>query len=304
VLQSKQSEAFLAVIETGSFEGAAEKLFITASAVTLRIQSLEKALGHILIIRERPCRPTQTGQKLLEHLQQTRLIQDSFLQDIQGKTKDAHFYKVRIGSNADSLSTWLLPALQHCLIEQNIVVELKIEDQTQTHQLLETGLVNACISTEQHPMKGCIAQPLGFMRYKLVATPAFQARWFAQGLNRDSLSQAPAVIFNEQDHLHSALLLQNFGLNAQSYPQHYIPSSTAFLEMIKLGMGYGLLPLIQMQDQLKQGKLLELAVDHPVDVMLYWHHWKRQAAPVEKISTAILKHAADFLIPQSTDKSN
>ena len=42
MLQSKQSEAFLAVAETGSFELAAERLSITASAVTLRVQSLEK----------------------------------------------------------------------------------------------------------------------------------------------------------------------------------------------------------------------------------------------------------------------
>ena len=65
MLQSKQSEAFLAVAETGSFELAAERLSITASAVTLRVQSLEKNLGHLLIVRERPCRATQAGLSLL-----------------------------------------------------------------------------------------------------------------------------------------------------------------------------------------------------------------------------------------------
>ena len=42
MLQSKHSEAFLAVAETGSFEQAAIRLNITASAVTLRLQTLEK----------------------------------------------------------------------------------------------------------------------------------------------------------------------------------------------------------------------------------------------------------------------
>lgn len=295
MLQNKQSEAFLAVIETGSFELAAEKLYLTASAVTLRIQSLEKALGHILIIRERPCRTTPAGQKLLEHLQHTRLIQESFLQDLQGQSQQSSFYKVRIGSNADSLATWLLPAVQQCLIEQQIMLEVKVEDQSQTHQLLETGLVNACISTESQPMKGCVAQALGCMRYKLVATPIFQARYFPRGIDRSSLMQAPAVIFNHQDHLHADLLLKHFGLNNTVYPQHFIPSSTAFLQMISLGLGYGLVPLIQMQDQLKQGQLLELAVDHPVDVMLYWHHWKRQSAPLEKLSQALLVQSQRYL---------
>lgn len=58
MLHSKQSAAFLAVAELGSFDLAAEQLCISASAVTLRVQSLEKSLGHILIIRERPCRVT------------------------------------------------------------------------------------------------------------------------------------------------------------------------------------------------------------------------------------------------------
>ncbi len=37
MLNSKQCEAFLAVAETGSFELAAERLYVTASAITLRV---------------------------------------------------------------------------------------------------------------------------------------------------------------------------------------------------------------------------------------------------------------------------
>ena len=48
MLQSKHSEAFLAVAETGSFEQAAIRLNITASAVTLRLQTLEKNLDKCL----------------------------------------------------------------------------------------------------------------------------------------------------------------------------------------------------------------------------------------------------------------
>ncbi len=58
MLSNKSCEAFLAVAESGSFEYAAQQLYITASAVTLRVQSLEKDLGKILLLRERPCRVT------------------------------------------------------------------------------------------------------------------------------------------------------------------------------------------------------------------------------------------------------
>lgn len=47
MLNAKQCDAFYAVAKTGSFDLAAEQLNITASAVTLRVQSLEKKIGTI-----------------------------------------------------------------------------------------------------------------------------------------------------------------------------------------------------------------------------------------------------------------
>lgn len=291
MLQSKHSEAFLAVIETGSFEAAAQILNITAAAVSLRIQALEKHLGHALIIRERPCRATQTGQLLLQHLQHSRLLQQGFLQDLNHQTHSHDFYKVRIASNADSLATWLLSSIQDCLLAEKIVIELQIADQTQTHHLLETGLVNACISTSAKAMQGCQAQLLGQMRYLLVASPTFIEQYFKQGLNRNSLLCAPAVIFNQDDLMHSELLLQHYGLYLKQYPHHFIPSSNAFLDCIVAGLGYGLVPLIQMQHHLDQGHLIELAPQYAVDVPLYWHHWNKQSAPLSKLTAHILQYA-------------
>lgn len=295
MLQSKQSEAFLAVIETGSFEAAAQILNITAAAVSLRVQALEKYLGHALLIRERPCRATQTGQMLLQHLQHSRLLQQGFLQDLNNQTHSQDFYKVRIASNADSLATWLLSSIRDCLLAERIVIELQVADQTQTHQLLETGLVNACISTSSKAMVGCQAQLLGQMRYLLVASPGFITQYFQQGLNRHSLMRAPAVIFNQDDLMHRELLLQHFGLHPKQYPYHFIPSSNAFLDCVVAGLGYGLVPLIQMRQLLAQGQLLELAPELAVDVPLYWHHWNKQSAPLIKLTAQLIPNAAHAL---------
>lgn len=50
-------------------------------------------------------------------------------------------------------------------------------------------------------MKGYQAQLIGAMRYRMVATPAFFQRWFGQGIHRESLRKAPAIIYNDQDHM-------------------------------------------------------------------------------------------------------
>ena len=91
-LNAKQCDAFLAVTETGGFDLAAHRLCITASAVTLRIQTLERTLGHLLLIRERPCRVTQAGQALLHYLQHRRLLEQQLRQDLDRKSAASELY--------------------------------------------------------------------------------------------------------------------------------------------------------------------------------------------------------------------
>ncbi|MFH7803869.1 LysR family transcriptional regulator ArgP [Acinetobacter sp. BSP-53] len=291
MLSSKSCEAFLAVAESGSFDEAAQRLCITASAVTLRVQALEKDLGQILLLRERPCRVTQAGQKLLEHLQHQRLREQNLLQQFMGQSSQHEFHQFSIATNADSLSTWLLKVLQSTLIKHKIALKLSLDDQTQTHQLLETGLVNACISTESTAMKGCEVHYLGQMTYCMVATPSFVERWFKNGIHRDALKHAPAIIFNGKDLMHHQVILNLFGLNQQSYPHYFIPSSTAFVEAVHLGLGFGLVPECQIGDDLQTGKLVEIMPNAKTEMKLYWHHWKQQSVLLQQLTIDLLEKA-------------
>src|ERR1700729_1220149 len=64
-LSSRELAAFVAAVETGSVQGAAEALDLTQSATTKRIQALERRLGVALLRRgRRGVRPTQEGRAL------------------------------------------------------------------------------------------------------------------------------------------------------------------------------------------------------------------------------------------------
>src|ERR1700749_1137211 len=64
-LPSRELAAFLAAVETGSVQGAAEALDLTQSATTKRIQALERRLGASLLPRARPgARPPEGGMAL------------------------------------------------------------------------------------------------------------------------------------------------------------------------------------------------------------------------------------------------
>lgn len=294
-LDSKQCEAFLAVVEVGSFEQAASQLHLTPSAVSLRVRGLETHLGEALVVRTRPCRATRVGRQLMQHLQRTRLMEKDLLSGIAGVEGGDAFFSVAMAVNADSLATWLLPALAGALQREHIALELVVDDQEHTYALLEAGLVNACVSAQAHAMRGCVAEPLGTMRYRMVASPAFVAQWFKRGITRAALARAPAVVFNRKDQLHASVLLRIFGLPATAYPCHHVPASEPFVAAIRLGLGYGMVPELQTGDAMDRGELVDVLPEAATDVALYWHAWAQQSPRLDRLTRSMKAAALQVL---------
>ncbi len=120
-------QALDAVIRERGFERAAQKLCITQSAVSQRIKQLENMFGQPLLVRTVPPRPTEQGQKLLALLRQVELLEEEWLGDEQtGSTP----LLLSLAVNADSLATWLLPALAPVLADSPIRLNLQVEDET------------------------------------------------------------------------------------------------------------------------------------------------------------------------------
>ncbi|MBV6368360.1 LysR family transcriptional regulator, partial [Pseudomonas aeruginosa] len=66
--------ALAAVVEQGGFERAAQALGLSQSAVSQRIKLLEARVGQPVLARETPPHPTDLGRRLLNHVQQVRLL--------------------------------------------------------------------------------------------------------------------------------------------------------------------------------------------------------------------------------------
>jgi LysR family transcriptional regulator (chromosome initiation inhibitor) len=134
------------------------------------------------------------------------------------------------------------------------------------------------------------------MRYRMVAAPSFAARWFPGGITREAARRAPVMVFDRNDRLQTAFLLQHFGLPEGAYPFHYVPSSDPYVQAIRLGLGYGLLPLEQCADMLASGVLVDLTPHLHVDVALYWHAWRIQPPRLERMGAALVKGARAVLL--------
>lgn len=284
-LDSRQTTAFLAVAEHGSFEIAAQQLHLTSSALSQRIKALELELNSVLFVRSRPCRLSNAGQRLLSHLKRLQILENEVYSDLLGEAAGTN--NLALAVNADSLDTWFLPAVAEFCQQHAITLDLCVDDQEHTQTLLAQGQVLACISTLAQSLPGCEAEFLGVMRYQAACSKAFYQRWFAQGVNFASLRLAPLVNYNRKDQLQRRFLHEHFGLQHSQWICHHIPASTPFNQALSLGLGWGMMPEHMLT---KPHDLQLLAQDKPIDVPLYWHSWKLQGRSLNLLKQHLLKY--------------
>jgi LysR family transcriptional regulator (chromosome initiation inhibitor) len=287
-------EALDAVIALGSFERAAEALFVTQSAVSQRVKQLEKFIAQPVLIREQPPRTTEIGDKLLGLYQKVRLLEHELVPELIPEAESKPLI-MTLATNADSLATWLLPALKPILTEKKVMLNLLVEDESRTLTKLRSGEVVGAISMESLPVVGCQAEPLGRVDFVCVASPDFVARHFADGINKTSLKMAPSVVFDHNDAINADFLYQHFGLTINEVMTHTLRSSDAFVTIAKLGMAYCIVPAIQIESELASGELVNILPTYRYHRQLYWHHWTLESGILAEVSRSLVDYARQIL---------
>lgn len=166
---TEQLRTLAAVIEHGTFDRAAEALHVTSSAVSQRIKALEQQTGRVLLLRTKPARPTKSGSVVVRLARQVALLESEAMDELGLEGAGAR-PRIPLVVNADSLATWVLPALAGV---DRTSFEVTIDDQDHSIDRLREGTAMAAITSDPNPVQGCIARPLGIMRYRAVASRAF-----------------------------------------------------------------------------------------------------------------------------------
>lgn len=289
MLDARQLEALAAVIEHGSFGAAAQALSLTLAAVSLRVKSLEATLGQRLLVRGKKLHATPPGQALLAHVKQLRLMEADLLGALPGApARDTRMQSISVAVNADSMASWFLPGVAAACERHGLLLDVVVDDQDHTHDALKNGDVSGCVTTRADAMRGCIAEPLGIMRYRCVAHPDLIASWRTPdgSVSLHRMLRGPAVIFNRKDALQDAFLAQHFELQQARYPRHFVPAVDAFEQAIELGMGWGMVSELQ-QAATHASLLEEVFPGRSVDVVLYWQHWEREPVSAQRLTAAV-----------------
>jgi LysR family transcriptional regulator (chromosome initiation inhibitor) len=260
-----------ALADDGNFERAAQRLSITQSAVSQRLRTLETQVGQLLVVRSRPLRLTEPGKVLLRFARQLQAMRADVAHELGMDPGSGQ--RLAIAVNADSLATWVMPALDG-LVHAGVSLELVVDDQDFTHDWLRQGAVLGCVSTVSEALRGCRAVPLGVMGYTAVASPGFIAEALPQGLNAANFSQLPYLVFNRKDNLQHQWVSRAFGVRAPRLQERFVPSSEAFVRAALMGWGVGVVPELQVRGLLESGALVVLRPDVRLKVRLFWHQWR------------------------------
>lgn len=276
----------VAVVDGGTLERAATVLGVTPSAVSQRIRALEQRIGRIVLQRTKPVRPTDAGEALVRMARQLALLEHDALAALgeAGTSEHAGGPRIPLAVNADSLITWFMPALATVVAQLPATFELHREDEERTAQLLQDGTVMAAVTAQRAPVSGCIAIPLGSMRYVPVAERGFAARWFPDGLTQTALETAPLVDFDAHDTLQSRFAARH-GAHDRA-PRHIISASAEFAQAIRMGLGWGMLLPGQFEAGVADGSLVVLA-DDTVEVPLWWQRWNLSSPLLDLVSEAV-----------------
>src|SRR4249920_3343202 len=126
MLDTDQLRSFAAIVDTGSFTRAAERVHKTQSAVSMQIRRLEEQLGRPLFVKHgRGVRLTDDGEKLIEYARQMLQIEAAAFASVSRRGLAG---RIRLGIPDDYAENFLPDILtrfirRHPLVEMSVVCD-------------------------------------------------------------------------------------------------------------------------------------------------------------------------------------
>ncbi len=146
-----------------------------------------------------------------------------------------------------------------------VTFEIVREDQSRTTERLRRGDVMAAVTSDPRPVPGCRVVRLGSMRYRAVATPAWVADHLPDGATATALGRVPLIAFDRND-TQQHDFLRKVTRRHLTPPVTWIPSVGEFDNAVRRGMGWGMIPEVQVRTDLDRGRLVEIVPGRHTDV--------------------------------------
>lgn len=256
----KQLEAFVQVVEKGSFRKAATALGTTQPNVSARISALETTLSVVLMYRDAgSVRLTDIGEQLVNAARDVIRSGEAFLE--VAKRHDLIEDRLRLGVTEVVACTWLhdfLRAFRQAY--PSVKVALEVDLSREIDCSLIAGHLDLAFQTA--PFSGDTLAKHAIAKYDYA--------WLATPRITHQIGQAPDVgqifarsILTHARHTSAGRALEEFA-ESGGYPKAQIVHSSSLASCLPMaldGMGVAVLPRVLARDALLAGDLVELDCD-------------------------------------------
>lgn len=253
-----QALGFLAVVESGSFTRAAERLGQSKAHVSKQVSALEAALGVRLLHRTtRRVAPTDAGRLYLEFARQAReLLGDGERAVSAVRTEVDGLLRITGPTSfGDGFLVELLAEFRALHPKVRFDVDLSIGQR----DLIGEGFDFAIRMTRTLD-PSLVARPLGVMRERVIASPEYLASRAPDGVREPQQLSQLEVLRNNHFRDEGQWLLERDGARIAVPIQGTlaINAYTAMRRAALRGLGIARLPRYLVAEDLRDGRLLEL----------------------------------------------
>ena len=180
--------AFTKVAKIKTVHGAAAELFITQTAVTQRIRSLERSLNTTLFIRTRKgMLLTQEGEALLRYCQSAIELEGEALAQIQGAGKESEI-EITISAPTSIMRSRVIPSCLPVIQKfSNLLINFNVSDKNNLHLELRSGLCDFAIINQEQLSQQMKFKQLAPQEYILVCSAEWKNRKLAEIIKNERI---------------------------------------------------------------------------------------------------------------------
>lgn len=257
-MELSQLRAMQALAELRSFTLAAERLHLSPPAVFSQIRQLEERLGGRLYEKSgRTLALTPKGKLLAEHANRIVSAHDLALEEITGCATSRRDV-LRLGAGPCS-AVRIVPHLLRAYLGAHPGVEARFgagEDQALLREL-HAGTLDAVLLTLPAGDPGLEEYPLWSYEMVFVLPPRKYKEWHS-GAELRSLADKPFILYRRPVVVEQSV--RRLCLAAGFAPRVTMESDNpaAIAELVKLGLGYAVLPMWTVGEDLARRELSQL----------------------------------------------
>jgi LysR family transcriptional regulator for metE and metH len=247
-------QTLCAVIDSGGFTRAADRLYLTQSAVSFQIRQLEEALGTVLFERSASgVRPTQSGEVLYRYARRLLMLAAEARDEISA-VESARQGRVRIA--ATDVCALFLPEVLRRFGQHHPDVEIAVFEgpAAQVLERVQAGQSDLGIVPRLDDVAGIVFTPLMELQLLAVCHPQHALAQQAVVTAADLAAQPLAVY--EQGSVYRQVIERacaSIGLRPRiAFESNWLSS---ILRAVEAGLGMTVLPFESVREQVAGGVL-------------------------------------------------